>query len=307
MKFSFHLPLEKVQSPQEFLTFEAVAEMARALEVAGIDACYVTDHPIPPDRWLATGGHHALDPFVALSFAAAATQRLKLHTNIIVLAYRSPFLTAKSVASLDVLSGGRVIFGIGSGYLQEEFAALGATFEGRGAMMDEAIEVMKRVWTGQSMRFEGEHFHAEGHAALPAPMQRPHPPIWVGGNADRAIRRAVETCDGWSPFPVSGKFSQRVRTDEIVTVADLKRKILHAHELSEAVGRTKPIDVCMVPFDLGMHSRERPSKDAIVDQLGELAEVGVTWSSISLPCRDRREYVENVDWFAKDVMTSLVS
>jgi len=304
MKVSFHLPLEKVQSGGEFVSAEGIFAMARALEAAGIDACYVTDHPAPADRWLQSGGHHALDPFVALSFAAAATTRLKLHTNIIVVAYRNPFLTAKSVASLDVLSGGRVIFGIGSGYLQDEFTALSAPFDGRGAVIDESLALIKRIWTGQSVTHEGPRFRAPGNTVLPVPVQKPHPPIWVGGNSERAIRRAVETCDGWSPFPVTGKFSDRVRTDEIVTVADLKRKIDRARELEAEIGRKKPIDVCMVPFDLGMHSRERPSAQSIVDQLGALADAGVTWSSISLPCQDRCQYLENIDWFAKEVLAA---
>src|SRR6185312_17223918 len=97
MKFTFHLPVDHVRSPAEFVTAAAVAEMAQALERAGIDAAYVTDHPAPADSWLASGGHHALDPFVTLAFAAAATTTLKLHTNIIVVPYRNPFMTAKSV------------------------------------------------------------------------------------------------------------------------------------------------------------------------------------------------------------------
>ena len=307
MKFTFHLPIDHVQSPAEFLTVTAIAEMTRALEQAGIDAAYVTDHPAPADRWLETGGHHALDPFVALAFAAAVTTRLKLHTNIIVMPYRNPFMTAKSVASLDVLSGGRVIMGIGSGYLEGEFKALGAPFTGRGAVMDEAIEVMKLAWTGQSVTFDGVHFHADGNTALPTPIQKPHPPIWVGGNTDRAIRRAVETCDGWSPFPVKGKMTQRVRTDEIVTIADLKRKIDQANALGAEIGRAKPIDVCMTPFGLTMQSGTRPAAAAVVDGLADLAEIGVTWSSIALPCRDRREYLDNIAWFAAEVMADLTA
>jgi probable F420-dependent oxidoreductase len=305
MKFTFHLPVDHVQSPDQFLTFPAVAEMALALEAAGIDAAYVTDHPAPVDRWLESGGHHALDPFVGLAFVAAATARLKLHTNIIVMPYRNPFMTAKSVASLDVLSGGRVIMGIGSGYLEGEFKALGAPFEGRGAVMDEAIEVMKRTWTGQSVQFDGKFFQADGNTALPTPLQKPHPPIWVGGNTDRAIRRAVETCDGWSPFPVKGKMTQRVRTDEIVTIEDLQRKIDQAYELGDKIGRAKPIDVCMTPFGMTMQSGVRPDAAAIVDGLSALEEIGVTWSSIALPCRDRAEYLDNVAWFAAEVIAKM--
>ena len=108
VRFSAQLPSNRVEAPEEFCTAGAIGEMAAALEAAGFDACYVTEHPFPPDDWLAGGGHHALDPFVTLSLAAAATERLKLHTNILVLPYRNPFLTAKAVASLDVASGGRV-------------------------------------------------------------------------------------------------------------------------------------------------------------------------------------------------------
>jgi probable F420-dependent oxidoreductase len=305
MKFTFHLPVDHVHSADQFLTAAAIAEMARALERAGIDAAYVTDHPAPADRWLESGGHHALDPFVALAFAAAATSTLLLHTNIIVIPYRNPFMVAKSVASLDVLSGGRVIMGIGSGYLEGEFKALGAIFTGRGAVMDEAIALMKQVWMGQSVSFQGTYFQADGNTVLPVPAQHPHPPIWVGGNTDRAIRRAVETGDGWSPFPVKGKMTQRVRTDEIVTIDDLKRKIDRANALGQEIGRAKPIDVCMTPFGLTMQSGVRPDAVAIVDGLSALSEIGVTWSSIALPCRDRAEYLDNVDWFAREVMAAL--
>ena len=305
MKFTFHLPIDHVGTPDQFLTMPAVAEMAQALETAGIDAAYVTDHPAPADRWLESGGHHALDPFVALAFVAAGTTRLKLHTNIIVIPYRNPFMIAKSIASLDVLSGGRVIMGIGSGYLEGEFKALGAIFTGRGAVMDEAITVMKQAWTGRSVNFQGAYFQADGNTALPAPLQTPHPPIWVGGNTDRAIRRAVETCDGWSPFPVKGKMTQRVRTDEIVTIEDLKRKIDQAGELGDKIGRTKPIDVCMTPFGLTMQSGVRPDATAIVDGLNDLSQIGVTWSSIALPCRDPAEYLDNVAWFAAEVIAKL--
>jgi alkanesulfonate monooxygenase SsuD/methylene tetrahydromethanopterin reductase-like flavin-dependent oxidoreductase (luciferase family) len=192
--------------------------------------------------------------------------------------------------------------GIGSGYLEGEFKALGAQFAGRGVLMDEAIELMKLVWTGQSVAFSGQYFQADGNTALPVPLQHPHPPIWVGGNGDRAIRRAVETCDGWSPFPVKGKFSARVRTDEIASVEDLKRKIEQAKEMGDKIGRIKPLDVCMTPFAMTMQTTDAPEAAPIVDGLAALAEVGVTWTSIALPCRDRRHYLDNIDWFAREVI-----
>jgi len=302
MKFSFHLPVDHVGQPDEFLTGAAIAEMAQALERAGIDAAYVTEHPAPVDSWLASGGHQALDPFVALSFAAATTVRLRLHTNLVVIPYHNPWLTAKAVASLDVLSGGRVIMGIGSGYLEGEFKALGAPFAGRGAVMDESIELMRQIWSGQSVTFQGKYFQADGNTALPTPVQTPHPPIWVGGNSDRALRRAVETCDGWSPFPVKAKYAGRVRTDEIADIADLKRKIDQGRELAARIGRTRPLDICFVPFGMAMQAGVRPEPQSIVDGLAELAAIGVTWSVMAFPCRDRQEYLANIDWFAREVV-----
>ncbi len=126
MRLSLGLETSRSDRPEEFVTAEAIAEMAKAAEAAGFDAVFVTDHPFPDDRWLDGGGHHALDPLVALAFAAAATSTIGLHTNLFVLAYRNPFLSAKGIATLDQLSNGRVILGVGAGYLEPEFAALGS-------------------------------------------------------------------------------------------------------------------------------------------------------------------------------------
>ena len=155
MQISYGLPTHRVDRPDEFLTAGAIAELAAAAEQAGFAAVYTTEHPFPGDQWLAHGGHHAVDPMVALSFAAAATSTIRLHTNLFILAYRNPFVAAKSVSTLDVLSGGRVILGVGAGYLEPEFEALGATFAERNDRTDEAIVAMRAAWTGESVSFEG--------------------------------------------------------------------------------------------------------------------------------------------------------
>src|SRR5581483_12168854 len=164
MRFSVSLPTDRMDRAGEFATQKAVAEIASAAEGAGFDACFVTDHPFPPDRWLHGGGHHAMDPFVALSFAAAATERLRVQTHILVLPYRNPFLAAKSALSLDVLSGGRLILGVAAGYQRGEFAALGADFDGREEVSDQAIRAMKAAWAADDVRFEGRGFHASGNS-----------------------------------------------------------------------------------------------------------------------------------------------
>src|SRR5919112_1332149 len=193
MRISLGLETSRADQADEFVTGGAVAEMAQAAEAAGFDAVFVTDHPFPDDEWLASGGHHALDPLVALSYAAAATSTIGLHTNLYVAAYRNPFLSAKGIATLDRLSGGRVILGIGAGYLEPEFDALGVAFDERNDLTDEAIVMMKRAWSESGVVAKGAHFDASaGHTRLPRPVQQPHPPIWIGGNSKRAIRRAVE-------------------------------------------------------------------------------------------------------------------
>src|SRR6185503_9841155 len=145
------LPTHRVERFDELAGAEAIAELSAGAEAAGFDAVFVTEHPFPDDRWLATGGHHALDPFVALAFAAAATTTLRLHPNLCIPAYRNPFLLAKTVASLDALSGGRVILGIGAGYMEGEFTALGMPYEERNELTDEAITAMRAAWTGESV------------------------------------------------------------------------------------------------------------------------------------------------------------
>ena len=193
MRVSYGLPTHRVDCGEEFLAPGAIGELAAAAEAAGFGAVYTTDHPFPGDDWLAHGGHHALDPLVALSFAAAATSTIRLHTNLFILAYRNPFLAAKGIATLDVLSGGRTVVGIGAGYLEPEFDALGVPFAERNDRMDEALAAMEAAWSGRSVTFEGAGFRAPGNTMLPRPRQLPRPPLWVGGNSRRAIRRAVES------------------------------------------------------------------------------------------------------------------
>ena len=269
MRFTIGLPTDHVAQAAEFVTGEAVMACARAAEDAGFDACFVTDHPAPDIKWLAGGGHHALDPFVALSFAAAATTRLRVQTHILVLPYRNPLLTAKSVLSLDVLSGGRVILGVAPGYLKPEFAALGVDFDERNELTDEAIDVMKRIWTDGEIEIEGRNFRTRGTTMAPPTVQRPHPPIWVGGNSTAAIRRAAERGQGWVPFP-NPPGMRAVRTPPLSDVDELGRRIAVLREHAASIGRTEPLDICFSPF-----ARDTA---AIVDEVHALEALGVTWT-----------------------------
>jgi probable F420-dependent oxidoreductase len=296
VSFSFELPTHRAEQAAEFVTASAVAELARCAEAAGFRACHVTDHPAPDGKWLDHGGHHALDPFVALSFAGAATSTIRLLTNILVAAYRNPFLSAKAIQSLDVLSEGRFILGTAAGYLKPEFAALGVDFDERNELFDEALEVMRAAWTGADTAYGGRHFRARGVRIRPVPASKPHPPIWIGGNSTRAIRRAVASYDGWAPFGTAG-YGKGARTADISGVDDLVDRIAVARRLADDVGRTEPFDIC---YSAGRLADPAVSLEERRDLVGRLADAGVTWLPVSIPGEDRRAVRDGLEQFAAD-------
>jgi probable F420-dependent oxidoreductase len=302
MRFSGQIPTDQVSRGDELLGAPAIGEMAGALEAAGFDAGYMTEHPFPPEAWLRAGGHHALDPFVGLAAAAGATRRLRLHTNLLVLPYRNPFLLAKAAASLDVISGGRLILGVGAGYLEGEFSALGAGFEGRNPVTDDALVAIKSAWSGAVVKRDGPGYQAAGNRMLPAPVQQPHPPIWVGGNSRAAARRAAQHAQGWSPFPVSPAFSRHTRTAPLETVEELAVRIRELRDLERELGRSQPLDVNFVPFGLPMNPTRMPDPDGFCQQVVRLAEIGVTWLSIGLPSPSRAGYCEQAARFGEQVI-----
>jgi len=183
---------------------EAAASVARAAEEAGFESLWTAEHVVLPDPQVPPSPVPArtrfLDPAVALAHLAAHTRRVRLATGIVILPQRNPVVLAKEMASVDVLSGGRLIFGIGAGYLRPEFEALGAPFEDRGERTDEYIEAIRALWTQEAPRFEGRFVSFGGIDAQPRPVQKPHPPIVVGGMSPPALRRAVRQGNGWYGF-----------------------------------------------------------------------------------------------------------
>jgi probable F420-dependent oxidoreductase len=304
VRVSYGLPTHRVDCGEEFLAPGAIGELARAAEVAGFGAVYTTEHPFPGDEWLAAGGHHALDPLVALSFAGAATSVILLHTNLFVLPYRNPFLAAKGIATLDVLSGGRTIIGLGAGYLEAEFDALGTPFDKRNDRMDEALAALDAAWTGESVTFEGADFRAAGNTMLPRPRQRPRPPLWIGGNSRRAIRRAVESADGWSPFPNPARYAARTRTAPLVTVDDLAVALDYARAHAAVVGRTEPLTVCFIPDGLSMGGGA-PDEERVVASIRQLEAIGVHWVSVALPGDTRDAQLAAIDRFGSGVLAAV--
>lgn len=294
LSFSLELPTQRVDAVSEFVSAEAISEIARIAEASGFRAVHVTDHPAPDTKWLDHGGHHALDPFVALSFAAAATTDVNLLTNVYIAAYRNPFLGAKSIQSLAVLSGGRLILGTAAGYLKPEFKALGIDFETRGALLDEALDVLGRVLTGEDVAYEGTSFAARGVRLYPIPSTPP--PIWVGGNSKPAVRRAVARAQGWAPFNTFG-YAAASRTAEISTLEELESAIAWAKKYAAEIGRTEPLDIC---FSAGNLLDDSKSTDERHATIAKLEGMGVTWLTVAPQGATRAEVVDHAHAFAEE-------
>jgi probable F420-dependent oxidoreductase len=172
-------------------------QLAARAEEVGLDSVWVTDHVIVPRDASLIYREDMLDPLAVLPWLAGVTERIALGTSVIVLPYRSPLPVAKLLASVDVLSGGRLIVGVAVGWLEGEFAALGVPFRERGRRTDEAIELFRAVWTQEYPEIKTANHHLTGVKASPLPLQKPRPPILVGGSSDAALRRAARLGDGW--------------------------------------------------------------------------------------------------------------
>lgn len=259
-----------------------IAELARELEDRGFESLFVCEHthiptsrrsPFPGGGELPKRYAHTHDPFVALSFAAAATQRLLLGTGICLVPQHDPIVTAKAVASLDQLSGGRFLFGIGAGWNAEEMENHGTRFATRFKVMRERVLAMKALWTQDEAEFHGEFVDFDPVWSWPKPAQRPHPPILLGGETDHTLRRVVEFCDGWIPRAGRGDFDARE------AMARLRR-------IAEAAGRD-PAGLTVTVF--------RGPQDAAA--LATYREAGITRVLFDVPDFDRDAVLRLLDDF----------
>ncbi|MCY3643812.1 MAG: LLM class F420-dependent oxidoreductase [Acidimicrobiaceae bacterium] len=282
MRFSVTYPLASGRASAEFATRRGVVEFARAAEEAGFDGIGFTDHPAPTHRWMTAGGHDALDPFAALAFCAAVTERILLIPNVVVLPYRNPLLVAKSVATIDALSGGRFVLAVGTGYLKGEYRALGVDFDERNALFDEALEVMRGVWTTDDFQYEGRNFTAHGQTANPKPSGPI--PIWIGGNSRLSRRRVVEKADGWVPFPAPRGLAATARTVPLETLDDLRTLLDDLWRQAESAGRDPAeIDISFMTLTGGSPAGKDFNPEAHLEALDQLATLGVTWCAAPIP------------------------
>ena len=248
---------------------EVLVRLAQKAEEVGFESVFAPEHTVlfrpndyrSPYPYASDGKipglrdqTDLLDPFLALAWAAAHTTRIRVGTGICLVPQRNPLITAKEVASLDVLSGGRVIFGVGIGWLKEEFRALGVPPERRAARTQEYIEAMKRLWTEEYPEFHGEFCDFPPVGLYPKPVQKPHPPILFGGESEPALRRAVTVGNGWFGFNVSP--------------VEAGQAIHRMQQLAAEVGRDFPVlDITVSPYT------KLPQLD--LDTLKRYRDVGV--------------------------------
>ena len=261
-------------------------ELARLLEERGFESFWVPEHthipanrrsPFPGGRDLPKEYWHTYDPFLALTAAAAVTTNLKLGTGICLMIERDPIITAKEVASLDMLSGGRFIFGIGGGWNAEEMEDHGTRFKSRWRLLREQILAMKEIWTKEEPEYHGEFVNFDKMWSYPKPVQKPNPPIIMGGDGATTFDRVVEYCDGW--MPVVSRMPQSPSLGE--KIAMLKRQ-------AEEAGRD--------PESISISTFAAP-RDA--DELSRLEAAGVERAVFQLPSVDRETVLPLLDECAK--------
>jgi len=282
VRFSVTYPIIGHPYDPQLLSRDALERFSRTAEANGFDGMGCTDHPAPTAKWLHSGGHDALDPFVALSFCSAVTERIRLIPNIVVLPYRHPLIVAKMVSTLDMVSGGRFTLAVATGYLRGEYRALGVDFERRNDLFDQAVEVLRGVWSEGVFSFEGSGIEAHELAVNPRPA--PPPPLWIGGNSGRSRRRVARYGDGWTPFPAPRATSRTTKTPPLETVEDLARMLDELWRLVDEAGRDRAeIDVSFGTARGGAPGSPAFDPDHHRAGLDELAGLGVTWAHVGVP------------------------
>lgn len=300
MKFTVQYPIAHHGYDPALLDGGAVTSVSQTAETAGFAAIAFTDHPAPSKKWLDSGGHDSFDPLTALAFCAAATKLIRLQTYLLVLPYRNPLLAAKQIATVDVLSGGRLTLAVGTGYLRSEFAALGVHFEERNALFDEAIEVISAICSRDSLQYDGLHFKAPGQTLSPRPVQQPRPPIWIGGNSRKARQRAASYAEGWTPLLTDSTISQTIRTARISNAGDLRVAVDELRQFAAEAGRDPTsIDVQVE----GQMSRLVSGSAAeIQDAVGALGDAGANWFVVDLPGTSVQQALEQLQWYGENVI-----
>jgi probable F420-dependent oxidoreductase len=279
----FEFAIDKSEDP---------AVLAKRAEELGFASFWVPEHPIIPlktsspypasrDGVIPDAYGRILDPFIALARASAVTTRLQLGTGICLIPERNPLLLAKEVATLDKLSGGRFLFGIGAGWLREETEIMGGNFDRRWGQTKEAIMAMKELWTKAEAAYQGKFYNFPAVRSFPKPAQQPHPPIFMGGSSPHVFKRVVEWGDGWMPV--------------LSPVEEIQRGRAILNELAQKVGRD-PKSIQVLAFGQAGKFRTR-------DEIKALEKAGTDHVTIWLTKSETKEAVAELEQLAREVLS----
>lgn len=298
----------------------SIRSLAETAETLGYDYLTVSDHIVVPTEidstypysetgdfpWAEGGDVECMEQFTLLSWLAAITSRIRLLTSVTVVPHRSPLFMAKSLATIDKLSGGRVTFGCGAGWMREEFEALGLPpFAARGQVTNEYIQAIKAIWTEARPVYEGEFVKFDNIGMDPKPVQHPHPPIWIGGESAPALRRTVAMGDTWYPFGTNPKFPMD-------TLAAYSARVQRLHGLAEEAGRD-PASIGLA-YNCAFHSTQAQqhrdggrlictgSPEQRAEDMRAFADIGTTSMIINLTADDLGAMQERMEEFAANVM-----
>jgi probable F420-dependent oxidoreductase len=299
---------------------EKIRLIAEKAEALGYGYLTVSDHIVVPRNihstypysetgefpWSAGGDLDCMEQFTLLSWLAAVTSRIRLLTSVIVVPHRSPLFMAKSIATTDQLSGGRVTLGCGAGWMKEEFEALGLPpFEARGRVTDEYLKVMKTLWTEALPAYDGEFVKFSDIGADPKPVQAPHPPLWIGGESGPAIRRAASLGDGWYPFGSNPRFPMD-------TLERYKARVELLKQAAEKSGRD-PAEITLA-YNCAFHSEsEQPGEEGgrmsftgspaqRAEDIRAFADAGLDTMIVNVTANDLNQMLERMQAFAEEVM-----
>ena len=309
MRFGFYLPTHG-----QTATPEALETLVQRSEALGFTSTVIGDHIVFPVAYKSKypytvdgvfpGKTDALELLTLMAFIAGKTSTLRLVASVVILPHRNPVVTAKMLATIDVLSRGRVTVGVGVGWLREEFEALATPdFDRRGAVSDEYLRVFKVLWTQDPASFSGQFYRFEALHCLPQPVQKPHPPIWVGGVTRPALRRVARFGDGW--HPVGANPAVPLRPDELHALRD------DLYRLTEAEGRdSKSLAICYKARDYdptrqslgGQGAGRQPfsgSPQQVLDDVAAFGRLGVSDIIFDFRCQTLSESLERMEQFGE--------
>ncbi|MDA1099836.1 MAG: LLM class F420-dependent oxidoreductase [Proteobacteria bacterium] len=298
----------------------SIRTLAEKAEAWGYGYLTVSDHIVVPTEinstypysetgdfpWAEGGDVECMEQFTLLSWLAAITTKIRLLTSVTVVPHRSPLFMAKSLATIDQLSGGRVTFGCGAGWLREEFEALELPpFAARGQVTNEYIEAIKAIWTQARPVYNGEFVKFDKIGMDPKPVQSPHPPIWIGGESAPALRRAVAMGDTWYPFGTNPKFAMD-------TLAAYGARVGRLHGLAEAAGRD-PASIGLA-YNCAFHSAQAQTRrdggrqictgspEQRAEDIRAFADLGTTAMIINLTANNLNAMLDRMEEFATNVV-----